>query len=139
VTQGQRRALGQILALTALFTVALVLVGRIVDAPPAGGVRLASASLCETAVPCRPVTLPHRFSARPGEDQVRARFRLTIPAAARSGPQAIYLPDFADAVGLTLDGRALAMLPPGPLTAINRNRPAQFTLPEGAIGSGAAE
>ncbi|SEB04818.1 sensor histidine kinase [Rubrimonas cliftonensis] len=139
MTRAQLGALVQILALTALFTVALVAAGRVVDAPPEGGVRLSRAELCDPPAQCRPVGLPYRFSARPGDDLALARFRLTVPAGERVGPQAIYLPDYADALSLALDARALAVLRPGPPSTLNRNRPVLFTLPENAIGPEAAD
>lgn len=49
MTAAQRGAFAQIVALTLLFTVALVAIGRVVDAPPEGGQRLARAALCDAA------------------------------------------------------------------------------------------
>ncbi|MEL7172771.1 MAG: ATP-binding protein [Pseudomonadota bacterium] len=135
----QALALAQIVGLSTLATVALVALGLAVDAPPAGSIKLTEAELCPEDGPCSRVSLPVRIAAEPGADHARARLLIEIPAVAWEGPQALYFPDYADALGVAIGGRTIARLQEGPPGVINRNRPALFTLPEDSLGSGPLE
>ncbi|MEM9763707.1 MAG: hypothetical protein AAF968_14570, partial [Pseudomonadota bacterium] len=119
--------------MTAVASIVLVAVGLSVDIPPAGGVKLVDAQLCSEDGTCAPVRLPVSLSADPRADHVRARLVIDVPTTPRVGPQALYFPDYADAMGVTIGGRALAVLEDGAPSVISRNRPALFTLPEGGL------
>ena len=130
----QLRALGRIVGLTVFFTVVLVFFGHVVDAPPENSLRLAQAEMCLDDGSCQDVTLPIVLPAPADESEIRARVRFIVPPTAFESPQAIYVPDYADALGVRIERWIITELAEGPPEKINRNRPALFVVPPGTLG-----